>query len=127
MNIDGRASFPGEDQDALTIELRDGGDPETTRIIVSGEVDADTAGQLQDSIVGAVSSHRYARVEVDFHGVTFLDSNGIRTLVLCQTRARQFGCRLSVVDPHPFTRQVLRVSGLLDYLAVTEPAPVNTA
>jgi anti-anti-sigma factor len=127
MNLEDEADVGGEGQYALTIELADRGDTGIPLVIISGEVDSFTADQLRQSVLAVLRQHRDTRIELDCRGVTFLDSTGIRTLVLCQAEAEQAGCHLTVVDPHPAVYQVLQITGLLDHFHITAPAAGHRA
>jgi anti-anti-sigma factor len=77
---------------------------------------------VHKAFIGAVRRHRPAIVEMNLRDVTFLDSAGIRTLVLCQADARQVDCRIMMVDTPPFARRVLEICGLLDHFRL-RPSP----
>jgi anti-anti-sigma regulatory factor len=55
--------------------------------------------------------------------VTFLDSGGIRCLLLCHADAEHADCRLMVVDAHPNAYRALRITGLLDFLGLVKRNP----
>ncbi|WP_161952638.1 STAS domain-containing protein [Actinoplanes sp. TFC3] len=91
-----------------------------TRMTVSGEVDSVTADQLEKAFLDAVRHHQPSHVEVNIEGVTYLDSTGIRALVLCQAGARAAGCRLILVKTPPAVYRVLETTSLLDHFGVHE-------
>ena len=116
-----------EDQSSLLVELQRDGDTEPPRMVVSGEVDAVSAAQLQKAVVGVLRQHRPSRIDLDFDQVTFLDSAGIRALVLCHADAKQVDCKLMVTRPRHMVYRVLEITGLLEYLCVTGPEPSDGA
>src|ERR671921_748747 len=81
-------------------------DPQRSGITVAGEIDSLNAAQLHAAVLG-VLRERPRHIEVDLRGVTFLDSAGIRTLLLCHTAAQHMNCRLTLTDAHPMAYRVL--------------------
>lgn len=88
--------------------------PETggVRLVVVGEVDVVSAGQLREYLAGALDM-RLEALTVDLGGVTFLDSTGLSALVYAHDRAQDEGVSLVVTDPQPQVRRLLDVTGLL--------------
>lgn len=83
----------------------------------SGEIDRDTAPELQGVLDDAVRAAGNGRVEVDLHRVTFMDSSGIGTLLAAHRLARSTGATLRVRDPAPQVRMVLDVTNVWDLLS----------
>jgi anti-sigma B factor antagonist len=81
------------------------------RLLVAGEIDADTAGQLVQAVqhvfVGDPDD-----VVVDMTGVTFLDSSGIRAVLAARRIAGEHGAALRVAGVHGIVLEVLTVTGL---------------
>ncbi len=72
-----------------------------------GELDAATAPQLQCHL------EAHGRVtHLDFSGVTFIDSSGLRVLVMAARAAR--ACAITLVGPSAHVRRVLDMTGLLE-------------
>jgi anti-sigma B factor antagonist len=92
------------------------------RVTVSGEIDMATAPQLDKALDAALHEYRPQRLEVDLAGVTLLDSTGIRSLLLAQTKAQSKDCRLVVTNPHPRVYRVLAITAVLERLGLP-PAP----
>ncbi len=93
------------------------------RLVVGGEVDLATVGQLDDALMALVRQARAPLIEVDLRGVGFLDSSGIRTLLRAHTRAAQQGIRLIVTGPGPGVRRVLEITGVLGTLTGAAGSP----
>jgi anti-sigma B factor antagonist len=89
--------------------------------------DALTVGRLQKAVVDVLRRQRPSCIEMDLHGVTFLDSVGIRALVHCQSDARQVDCRITLTNPQPVVYRVLQITGLLEHFGLTTPPPSNAA
>lgn len=96
---------------AITIEQNAG----LVRMDVGGEVDAESSGRLGAAIEAALAS-RPERIEVSLTAVTFLDSSGIRTLMVGRSRAADQGSALVITGVQGSPRRVLEISGILDTL-----------
>jgi anti-anti-sigma factor len=90
----------------------DGG---SLRLRFFGEYDYAAAEQASEALARACD--RGGRIEVDLSGVSFLDSSGLRTLVTARRAADRDGCSLVVVDVSERARQVLDITGTLDWLS----------
>jgi anti-anti-sigma factor len=112
------------DQPSLLVDLHCS-DTEPPRMFVFGEVDALTAGQLQQAVVEVLRQQRPNGIEMDLHGVAFLDAAGIRALLLCQADARQVDCQITLTNPQPVVYRVLQITGLLEHLGLTGPPPAD--
>jgi anti-anti-sigma factor len=109
---------------ALLVDLQrcDSGPP---RMLVFGELDAVTAGPLQKAVVDLLREQRPHCIQLDLHGVSFLDSAWIRALLLCQDDAHQAGCQIRLTRPQPGVYRVLQITGLLEHFGLTEPPPAD--
>jgi anti-anti-sigma factor len=107
-------------QSALIIGIDRRGDTPTQRITVAGDVDAVSAGDLHQAVIGVLRRQPPERIEIDLHRVTFLDSAGIRALLLCHRDAQSVDCRLTLTDPPPMAYRVLQITGLLDHFGLAE-------
>ncbi|GIE77039.1 hypothetical protein Aph02nite_29890 [Actinoplanes philippinensis] len=90
-----------------------------------GELDYDETERLREAVAGAVGRWVPAHVTMDATELTFLDSAGIRALLECRDLADKIGAGLSVEGVSPIVFQVLRVTELLEHLAVTRVPPVT--
>jgi len=99
----------------ITIDAREVGG--IVDLVVSGEVDLDSAEVLQDALQRVLSDGPPA-IRVDLAGVSFLNSTGLRALVAGATDAKHRGIRYSVVHPQRAVRRVLDIAGLTETLCV---------
>jgi anti-sigma B factor antagonist len=90
------------------------------RLRLTGELNNFTTQLLADGVSGAVRDTPCALIELDIAGVRFIDSAGIRGLLHRRAEAERAGCRLVLVNPTNWVRQVLRVTGLLETFGVAE-------
>ena len=98
-----------------------GGD--TVRVSPAGEVDMATAGGLQERI-DVLLAESPARFVLDLHGVTFMDSTGVRLVLELVRRAEQDSWELIVVAMPHAVRRVFELSGVLDTVPLGEPEAV---
>lgn len=78
-------------------------DAERARISVHGELDIATAAELERELRAGLSC---GDVVLDLQAVSFMDSSGLRAVLVASREAREAGRRLLVL---PGTGQVLRV------------------
>ena len=107
----------------LDITVTHDDDPRVQRIAVSGEVDALTGTQLHQAVIDVLRRHRPGHIEMDVRGVQFLDSAGIRILLMCHTDAAVMDCRLRLAACHPVVSRVLHVTGLADHFGLSSGPP----
>ena len=102
----------------------DGGS--SARLEVAGEIDRDTAGQLVQAVEKVAGGGDRASVQVDFSGVTFLDSAGIRAVLTARRIASEHGAALYLTDVRGNVLDVLTIMGLLDILSSPPPPKGRT-
>lgn len=81
---------------ALTIEVGD--DADTRLITLHGELDMASSPSLQDELHRSLMSEA-ERIVLDLGGLEFVDSTGIRCLMLATSRSRGGGDRLRMLPP----------------------------
>lgn len=96
---------------------------EVARMVLSGEVDAVSAVDLQRAVVDVLRHHRPRRIEMDLADVTFLDAGGTKVLVLCQADARQVDCWIRLANVQPAVYLVLHLTGLVEHFGVPRERP----
>ena len=85
------------------------GDADHRRLVVSGELDAETACRLQKVVIDVLRHGRPRSVDLDFHEANFVDSAGIRPLVMCHTDAQQVDCHIRLTGLQPPVLRVLEI------------------
>jgi anti-sigma B factor antagonist len=86
------------------------------RIMLSGDIDVDTSGQLGLAVADVLLDPPCEMV-VDLRSVCFIDSSGIRALLQEHAHAADRACRLTVANPAPGVRRALEITGVLALLA----------
>jgi len=66
-------------------------------------------------------------VELDMSGVTFMDSTGIRLLILTRSAVHAAGHRLTITASSPTVYRVLELTGLVERFEVPEPVSDDPA
>jgi anti-anti-sigma factor len=95
--------------------------PDRDRVLVCpiGEIDLATAGAVEQPLLELLDQG-FGHVVVDLRAVTFLDSSGVRLLVVAHERARRADARLSLILGSTGSSRALEISGLLDVLEVVD-------
>jgi anti-sigma B factor antagonist len=94
---------------------------EGDRVLVSttGELDLATSPLLEQETRALVA--RGARhVTIDLSRLTFVDSSGLRVLILLHERSLEDGWQLSLTAPSEQARAVFRISGADEHLPFVE-------
>jgi anti-anti-sigma factor len=99
---------PSQDPPLLAIEVTsaDG----RSKVSVAGELDAASAGELEAALTAEVSAS--TAVELDLGGVGFIDSSGLRALLVAQQAADDAGGSLVLVATTPAVDRLLELTGL---------------
>jgi anti-anti-sigma factor len=105
----------------LRVDVHHDATAATTRVSLHGDLDAVTADRVRQALVEVLRLYRPGRIDMDARDLAFLDSAGIRSLLLCQADAQRIGCRIVLVDPPRPIFRVLEITGLLEYFGLTDP------
>jgi anti-sigma B factor antagonist len=119
----------GEEGSQLVVQgHRDGGrSPVERRAEVSaiGELDASTVGAFEAALHAALADPQVDELVVDTAGLEFIDSVGVRALLVGHEEASARGLRF-VLDPaSPVVRRVLRLTGLTWLLPPRAAPPLD--
>ena len=90
------------------------------RVAPVGEIDLATVGQLRARI-GELLSAGPSRLVLDLHGVTFMDSTGLRLVLELLQSSRENHWELSLTEVPPAVQRVFELSGVLDALPLGVP------
>jgi anti-anti-sigma factor len=90
----------------LTVERVDAG--ARPRIVVRGEMDAFTAGDVRSAVVDGTDSG----VDLDLRGVTFMDSSGLGTLIVIHQVMEASGRRVVITGRSPIVQRLFELSGV---------------
>lgn len=88
--------------------------------LLKGEIDHHTAGKIREKIDAAVIKHQVRRLNLDFSGVSFMDSSGIG-LIMGRFRLMQSrGGELRVVKVPPRLKKLMLMAGLSQLRVICE-------
>jgi len=82
----------------------------TLVVMIEGEIDHHTASKVRERIDSKFLMEPVKNMILDLSGVTFMDSAGIGLIIGRKSRVSLVGGRLSLRNPNPDIRKLLRVS-----------------
>ncbi|HXC23131.1 MAG TPA: STAS domain-containing protein [Solirubrobacteraceae bacterium] len=85
------------------------------RVSLQGELDLASAPRMEDHFA-AIDAQAPARVVVDLDGLEFIDSSGLRMLLLADARAREHGYEFVLLAGCESVQRVFEMTGALDIL-----------
>ena len=94
-------------------------------VACSGEIDISSSEQLEEAL-GGIAATKPASVTLDLSAVTFIDSSGIRCLVLFAKTLRRDGIALQTIASQPVLR-VCEVLGVTAVLGIEAKASAEEA
>ncbi len=101
-----------------TLQLRSEVSNGTTVIALTGELDLGTVSQLEAELEHAEQS---AFISVlDLRELTFMDSSGLRVILMAAERARGSGRRFVVVRGPDTVNRVFQVTGTEEHLEIVD-------
>jgi anti-sigma B factor antagonist len=96
-------------------------EPDLARLAVIGDVDLASADELTERAKELIPDASGSLL-IDFSGVSFCDSAGIRALLSIRSAAAQAGCEMRLTGvKHRHVRWVLHVTALDTVIPVDEP------
>ncbi|MEN6626274.1 MAG: STAS domain-containing protein [Candidatus Sumerlaeia bacterium] len=107
-----RDHYPHQDVCARTVELHDS----TLTVTLAGQIKFDANLSVQQFLLDLLDEHKPKCMILDCHDVTFVDSQGLSMILQAHHACRAAGSLLSVRDPNPFLRDLLRLTRIDTYL-----------
>jgi anti-sigma B factor antagonist len=86
-------------------------------VVLGGELDLAAAEDIGDELDGVFDEHAVP-VVLDLHEVTFIDSSGMRVLLLARQRSVAEGRALTVIGASLPARRVIELSGTAELFAL---------
>jgi anti-anti-sigma factor len=88
-------------------------------IMLSGELDLATAAELESRVAESCSDGARELV-LDLEQLRFMDSTGLRAVLIARERCEGHGCELYLARPQPAVRRLLDLTGVLPRLRLIE-------
>jgi anti-anti-sigma factor len=98
-----------------TLEVASAIDDGTVTVTLRGELDLASVVELQECL-SAVEEDAPALIVLDLAELSFIDSSGLRALLLADERARQDGRELVLTRGSDAVRRVFEMTGTRDLL-----------
>jgi anti-anti-sigma factor len=97
-----------------TITVESARTTDAVGIVVTGEVDSSNCAELQDEFVRLAATPGDTLCTVDLVGVSFMDSSGLRALLLGQRAMTDAGKTMAIVGVSESVRRLFEITGLLE-------------
>jgi anti-sigma B factor antagonist len=81
-----------------------------TVVKIDGRLDSNTSKELEDTVMGLVTSGT-TRLLMDFGGVDYINSSGLRVLLMAFQHLKKGGGQLHLCDIKDYMREVFEISG----------------
>ena len=89
---------------------------DTAVVTLHGELDVAGAGLLESELDRILSDHSPTTVQIDLSGLDFMDSTGLRFVVLSDAKAREGGWRLDLVRGNESVHRVFEITRMAERL-----------
>lgn len=94
-----------------TLHIRTQGDEDNYTLAISGELDLASAGQL-DTVVAELCADGATRIVLDLAELDFMDSTGLRSVLVGDELCKVSGCELLIGDTSRQVARLFEVSGV---------------
>lgn len=94
----------------------------TAVIALSGELDVAGAALLEHELERIVADHEASNLVLDLSGLEFMDSTGLRMMVLADERAKAEDRTLSIVRGRPEVQRVFTITRMEERLRFVDSA-----
>jgi anti-sigma B factor antagonist len=92
---------------------------DAVHVVMSGELDISTAQRLEEDLK-RVEADKPATTVLDLQQLSFMDSTGLRLLIMADSRARAEDRRLVIVQGNEMVQRVMRLTRLDERLTIVE-------
>jgi anti-anti-sigma factor len=99
-------------------------------IKLAGELDSATSVELLNRFERAIAQPGVRRLVLDLEAVSFIDSAGMRAIIVIERAASEREVMLSISPPPPEVTDLLRLTGIADLVALsprTDDVPPSTS
>jgi anti-sigma B factor antagonist len=103
----------------LTFQTSATGD--TAEVALAGELDVAGSALLEAEIDRVLAEHDPRTIVLDLSGLDFMDSTGLRLVVLTDAKARESGWQLLLVRGNESVHRVFEITRMAERLSFSEP------
>lgn len=93
---------------------------DTAVVALAGELDVAGAELLDNELRRIAADHGTTRVVLDLRDLDFMDSTGLRLVVLADERARAVGHDFALVRGKPDVHRVFEITRMIDRLTIVD-------
>jgi anti-anti-sigma factor len=111
---------------ALEFRIETMADRTTRGVKVAGELDSATCDKLAEAVEQAIADLRVEQLVLDMREISFIDSAGLRTMLLIEQSAAQRGLALTVHPPPEEMMELLQLTGVGARLDFSRNAPASS-
>lgn len=79
-------------------------------LAIEGRVDTNTATEAEEAIIGTIDNGA-ARLAIDFSGLDYVSSAGLRVFLLAAKKLKKTGGQMSLFGMKPIIKEVFDMSG----------------
>jgi len=97
--------------------------PGSRSIKVEGELDSGTSEPLVEAFESTFADPGLGELVLDLSEVSFIDSAGMRTIIMLQRAAGEREVRLVMMPPPERVTELLRIAGVADRVSLVFPGP----
>lgn len=90
-------------------------------VALEGELDVAGSAQLDAELDRIIADHAPATIVLDLSDLEFMDSTGLRLVVLADARAKEEGRRLALVRGNPTVHRVFEITRMAERLDFEDP------
>jgi anti-sigma B factor antagonist len=90
-----------------------------TVLKIDGRLDSNTSKELEDRVMGLVTGGT-SRLLMDFGGVDYINSSGLRVLLMALQHLKKSGGVLHLCDIKDYMREVFEISGYTEIFPIFE-------
>jgi len=94
-------------------------------LVLRGELDIAAAARLEAAL-REVTANGTTAMTLDLSGLKFMDSTGLRAVLLAKEMSDSHGCELSIVPGPPEIQRIFEMTALLDVLPWTDGAAATS-
>lgn len=99
---------------------------QNTLVAIEGRFDGITSIDIQKKLLSILQDEKTSLI-VDFNGVTYLSSAGMRTLLLVAKRAKELDVSFCIIRLSSQIREILEMTGFLSFLRTYKDIDEATA